>query len=116
LARDRDLLPYTVSARRRVAGTNVEWDQPCKILPIDPTVRAVILQIERDFEAMLASLEGRGAHLPSRVRSLIWILCSLPVMGEHGIRIADDAEVLAELQARLPQTRRAPARPAVAIA
>jgi len=114
LARDRTLLPYTVSARRRVAGTNVEWDQPCKILPIDPTVSAVILRIERDFEAMLTSLEGRGAHLPSRVRSLIWILCSLPVMAEHGIRIADNNEVLAELHARLPQTRRASARRAVA--
>jgi len=113
-AQDRKLLPYTVSARRRVAGTSVEWDQPCKILPIDPTVSAVILQIERDFEAMLASLEGRGAHLPSRVRSLIWILCSLPIMAEHGFRIADHEEVLAELHVRLPQTRRAPARRAVA--
>jgi radical SAM superfamily enzyme YgiQ (UPF0313 family) len=114
LAQDESLLPYTVSARRRVAGTSVEWDQPCKILPIDPTVSAVILQIERDFEAMLASLEGHGAHLPSRVRSLVWILCSLPVMALHGIRIADDAEVLAELQARLPQAGGAMAQRAVA--
>ena len=114
LAQDPKLLPYTVSARRRVAGTNVEWDQPCKILPIDPTVSAVILEIERDFEAMLATLEGHTTHLPSRVRSLVWILCSLPVMGRHGILIAEHAEVLAELHARLPQTRRAPARRAVA--
>jgi hypothetical protein len=63
---------------------------------------------------MLATLEGHGAHLPSRVRSLVWILCSLPVMGRHGMRIANDGEVLAELYARLPQTRRAPARRAVA--
>jgi radical SAM superfamily enzyme YgiQ (UPF0313 family) len=116
LARDRDLLPYTVSERRRIAGTNVEWDQACKILPIDPTVSAAILQIERDFEAMLANLEGRGAHLPSRVRSLIWILCALPVMAEHGFRIADHDEVLAELHARLPQSGRAPARRAAASA
>ena len=75
---------------------------------------AVILQIERDFEAMLASLQGHGAHLPSRVRSLVWILCSLPVMARHGIRIADDAEVLAELQARLPQAGGAMAERAVA--
>jgi radical SAM superfamily enzyme YgiQ (UPF0313 family) len=114
LAQDASLLPYTVSARRRVAGTSVEWDQPSKILPIDPTVSAVILQIERDFEGMLASLEGHGAHLPSRVRSLVWILCSLPVMARHGIRIADDAEVLAELQARLPQAGGAMAQRAVA--
>jgi radical SAM superfamily enzyme YgiQ (UPF0313 family) len=114
LAQDPQLLPYTVSARRRVAGTGVEWDQACKILPIDPTVSAVILQIERDFDAMLAVLERQGAHLPSRVRSLVWILCSLPVMERHGIRIADYEEVLAELHARLPQSRGAPARRAVA--
>jgi len=114
LAQDRKLLPYTVSARRKVSGTNVEWDQPSKILPIDPTVSAAILEIERGFEAMLATLEGHGAHLPSRVRSLVWILCSLPVMGRHGIRIAERAEVLAELNARLPQTRRAQAPRAVA--
>jgi hypothetical protein len=116
LARDPQLLPHTVYARRRVAGTNVEWDQACKILPIDPAVRAAILQIERDFDAMMVTLEKRGAHLPSRVRSLVWILCSLPVMARHGIRIADEDEVRAELHARLPQLRRAPARRAAAIA
>jgi radical SAM superfamily enzyme YgiQ (UPF0313 family) len=114
LAQDPQLLPYTVYARRRIAGTNVEWDQASKILPIDPTVGAAILQIERDFDAMMATLEERGAHLPSRVRSLVWILCSLPVMARHGIRIADKDEVLAELHARLPQLKRAPARRAVA--
>jgi hypothetical protein len=35
-------------------------------------------------------------------------------MGRHGIRIAERAEVLAELNARLPQTRRAQAPRAVA--
>jgi radical SAM superfamily enzyme YgiQ (UPF0313 family) len=114
LAQDQTLLPYTVSARRRVAGTGIEWDQPSKILPIDPTVSAAILEIERNFETMLATLEGHGAHLPSRVRSLVWILSSLPVMARHGIRIADDAEVLAELQLRLPQAERAMAQRAVA--
>jgi radical SAM superfamily enzyme YgiQ (UPF0313 family) len=116
LAQDQQLVPHTVSVRQRVAGTHIEWDQPCKVLPIDPTVRTAILQIERNFEAMLASLEGQAAHLPSRVRSLIWILCSLPVMARHGIRIAPEDEVLAELNARLPPLRRAPAWPAVAIA
>jgi len=114
LAQDPQLLPHTVYARRRVAGTNVEWDQASKILPIDPAVRAAILQIERDFDAMMVTLEKRGAHLPSRVRSLVWILCSLPVMARHGIRIADEDEVCAELHARLPQLRKVPARRAAA--
>jgi hypothetical protein len=83
-------------------------------LPIDPEVRTAILDIEREFEAMLASVERDGAHLPSRVRSLMWILSSLPVMTRYGLRIADRDEVHAELQARLPQMRRASARRAVA--
>ena len=114
LAQDPQLRAHTVSARRRVAGTSIEWDQPSKILPIDPEVRTAILDIEREFEAMLASVERDGAHLPSRVRSLMWILSSLPVMTRYGLRIADRDEVHAELQARLPQMRRASARRAVA--
>lgn len=116
MAQDRTLLPYTVSVRQRVAGTGVQWDQPAKILPIDPTVSAVILRIERDFEAMLGTLEQQAAHLPSRIRSLVWILCSVPVMARHGLHIAEEREVLAELRARLPEMRRATALPAVATA
>src|SRR5437879_1001528 len=110
LARDPQLLPYTTYARQSVAGTAVQWNQPVKILPIDSTVREVILHIERDFEAMLATLQQQAAHLPSRVRSLVWILCSLRTMAEHGLAIADEREVSAELHERLPQARRAPAR------
>ena len=116
MAQDRTLLPYTVSARYQVAGTSVQWDQPAKILPIDPAVSAVILRIERDFEAMLGTLEQQVAHLPSRVRSLVWILCAAPVMAKHGIHIAAEREVLAELRARLPEVRRTTALPAVASA
>jgi radical SAM superfamily enzyme YgiQ (UPF0313 family) len=115
LSRDRQLLPHTTSIRRRVAGTNVQWDQPAKILPIDPTVSAAILRIERDFERMLGVLEDYAAHIPSRVRSLVWILCSLPVMAEHNLPIADEREVRAELHARLPTLRTATARTATAV-
>ncbi len=115
-ARDRELAPYTTRARRRVAGTDVEWDQPAKILPIDPTVREVVLRMERSFEQRVASLERRVAHLPSRVRSLVWILSSLPVLADHGIAVADAREVEAELDARLPRLEGAADLPAVAIA
>ena len=107
LARDPELTAHTVYAERRVAGTDVTWQQPVKILPIDPTVRAAILRIERDFEALLATLQQQVAHLPSRVRSLVWILCSLPVMAGLGFPIADEAQVCAELDRRLPRARRA---------
>jgi hypothetical protein len=69
-------------------------------------VSEVILRIERDFEEMLAILERRTAHLPSRVRSLVWIQCAAPVMAEYGMPVADPERVRAELLARLPQGRR----------
>jgi radical SAM superfamily enzyme YgiQ (UPF0313 family) len=113
LAADPTLRAHTMYATHHVAETDVTWQQPVKILPIDPTVRAAILQIERDFEAVLTTLQ-RLAHLPSRVRSLVWILCSLPVMARLGFPIADEALVRAELELRLPQTRRVPAQVSVA--
>ena len=113
LARDPQLAPHTIHARRHVAGTDIEWDQPAKILPLDGEVSATILRIERDFEATLANLQQDVAHLPSRLRSLVWISCAAPVMAEHGISIADERELRAELNSRLPQTRRA-AAPAAA--
>jgi radical SAM superfamily enzyme YgiQ (UPF0313 family) len=101
-ARDPKLAPYTHYAQRHVAGTNISWRQPAKILPMDPLVADVILRMERSFESLLTHLEKEVAHLPSRVRSLLWILASLPIMAETGHVIADEREVRAELDARLP--------------
>lgn len=115
-AHDPALVPHTQYAHRHVEGTNIEWDQAAKILPIDPTVREVILQIERNFETMLAELQPRATHLPSRLRSLVWIVAGVPVLAEHGIVIAPEQEVRAELESRLPQVRRATATRAVAMA
>jgi radical SAM superfamily enzyme YgiQ (UPF0313 family) len=115
-ARDPALLPHTEFAHRHVEGTNIEWDQAAKILPMDPTVREVILEIERRFEAKLTELQSRATHLPSRVRSLVWILVGVPVLAEHGIIVAPEQEVRAELESRLPQPRRATATRAVAMA
>ena len=115
-ARDPALLPHTQFVHRRVEGTAIEWDQAAKILPIDPTVRGAILEIERRFEAKLSELQERATHLPSRVRSLIWILVGAPVLAEHGIVVAPEQEVRAELETRLPQPRRAAATRAVAMA
>lgn len=115
-ARDPSLLPHMHYAHRHVAGTNVSWEQPAKILPMDPVVTDAILRMERSFEAMLGPLEKQVAHLPSRVRSLLWILSSLPIMAECGQYIADESEVRAELHARLPALRSEAAQFAAAIA
>jgi anaerobic magnesium-protoporphyrin IX monomethyl ester cyclase len=116
LTSDPALLPHTHYARRRVAGTDISWEQPVKILPMDPGVTDAILRIERNFEAMLGPLEKMVAHLPSRVRSLLWILSSLRIMEERGQYIADESEVRAELCARLPALRPEAAPLAVATA
>jgi radical SAM superfamily enzyme YgiQ (UPF0313 family) len=113
-ARDPMLAPHTVLEQRRVAGTGIEWQQAAKILPIDPVVRDAILRIESAFEDMLCSLQTEVAHLPSRVRSLIWILCSIPILAEHGIAVADEREVRTSLLARLPGIRGEAVSPAVA--
>jgi radical SAM superfamily enzyme YgiQ (UPF0313 family) len=102
-ARDSSLAPHTIHARRRVAGTDIEWDQPAKILPMDPTVREAVLRIESNFESRIAALEAGAAHLPSRIRSLVWILSSLAVLADHGIPVGDAGEVQAQLEARLPR-------------
>jgi len=109
-ARDPSLRPHTTLARRRIAGTLLEWDQPDKILPVDPTVRDAVLEMEGEFEARLAALQlGAAAHLPSRVRSLVWILAAAPVLAARGFPIADEREIERQLAARLPASSRASA-------
>jgi radical SAM superfamily enzyme YgiQ (UPF0313 family) len=115
-ARDPALVPHTHFAHRQVAGTSISWEQPAKILPIDPSVADAILRMERSFEALLGRLEQEVAHLPSRVRSLLWILCSVPIMAQLGEHIAAEEEVRAELYARLPTLRREAAQFAAATA
>ncbi|HEY6451639.1 MAG TPA: radical SAM protein [Steroidobacteraceae bacterium] len=113
-ARDPDLLPLTRHARRQIGGTAISWEQPVKILPRDPLVADVILRMERSFEAALEPLEQQGLHLPSRVRSLLWVLCSLRIMAEHGQHIADEGEVRQAFYGRLPASRAAAANLAAA--
>jgi radical SAM superfamily enzyme YgiQ (UPF0313 family) len=110
LAKDPSLAPHVQYARREVAGTAISWQQPAKILPVDLDVAEVILRLERSFESALHALETDVAHLPSRVRSLLWIACSLPIMEEQGLHIAPRADVLAELNSRLPSLRQSAAR------
>jgi hypothetical protein len=116
MAADPELRAFTVYEHRAIAGTQITWEQPSKILPMDPTVANAILRIERDFEEALLLLQPRASHLPSRLRSLLWILCSLPVLAEHGMPIADEGDVRAQFDARLPQLHRPPAMASAATA
>jgi radical SAM superfamily enzyme YgiQ (UPF0313 family) len=102
MAKDPGLVPHTSYTRHRIAGTAIEWDQPSCILPIDPTVREAILEIEGDFDAFLREVEASGAHIPSRVRSMIWIACAIPVLEALGQDMPDRAPVLAALELSIP--------------
>ena len=104
MAADPALKPFTVYERRRIRGTRVSWAQPAKIPPLDPLVRETVLAIERDYETRLAELQRHLAHLPSRTRSLLWILASLEPMAAHGLAVADPREVHAAVLSKLPET------------
>ena len=106
-ARDPELHAHTQFAHRHVAGTQIEWEQPAKILPIDPAVRDFILELERTFEQLLEAQHQHSQHMPSRIRSLLWILAAIPLLARRGIEIAPEAEIRAALMARLPRLRRA---------
>ncbi len=102
LSSDTSLAPHTVYARREVAGTAIAWNQAAKILPIDPVLRDAILRIEASFEEALGSLESDVSHVPSRVRSLLWIASAVPVLEALGEPMPRLEAVLGELERRLP--------------
>jgi radical SAM superfamily enzyme YgiQ (UPF0313 family) len=104
MAIDPALRPLIVHERRLVAGAGVTWDQPCKILPQDTAVREAILGIEEAFETTLSRLATTVPHLPSRVRSLLWVLCAIPVLEQAGQAMPPREVVLRTLLARLPST------------
>jgi radical SAM superfamily enzyme YgiQ (UPF0313 family) len=108
MAHDPQLQPFTQSERRQIGGTRISWDQPVKICPVDPEVSATVLGMELRYETLLAQLQRRVRHLPSRTRSLLWILSSLQPMAAHGFVIADAGEVRAAVNARLPQWQGGP--------
>jgi radical SAM superfamily enzyme YgiQ (UPF0313 family) len=102
MARDPELHPYTIHATQEIAGTDRSWRQPAKILPIEPRVRDAILAIEGSFESWIKRLAESVAHLPSRVRSLLWVFCAVPVLSRAGEPMPDRRDVADALLMRLP--------------
>ncbi len=102
MAADATLEEHTVYVTYPIAGTERELRQPAKILPVDPEVRAAILEIEAEFLEWLGFLQGEVAHLPSRVRSLVWIACAARTLTAYGEATPDRAQVLEQLLLRLP--------------
>ena len=81
LARSCHEQPTTEFETRDVAGTDVSWLQAAKILPADPIMRDTILRTEERFERWLRRVQRRASHIPSRVRSLGWILSAVETVG-----------------------------------
>jgi hypothetical protein len=65
--------------------------------------------IEELFAARLQRLESEHAHLPSRVRSLLWIGAASPVLRAIGFVAPDGDAVERRLRALLPAAAREPA-------
>lgn len=102
MAADPALRPYTVYRRQHVAGTHVSWDQPAKILPLDPAVRDAIVTIEADFELWMGRLTPLVPHLPSRVRSQLWVVCAIPTLEQAGCAMPCSETAIDRLLTQLP--------------
>jgi radical SAM superfamily enzyme YgiQ (UPF0313 family) len=102
MSSDPALLPQTRYTLQSIAGTAIRWQQPSTILPFDPTLRALMATVEELFAERLARLEREHAHLPSRVRSLLWIGAAAPVLRAIGFDAPDDDAIERRLRALLP--------------
>jgi radical SAM superfamily enzyme YgiQ (UPF0313 family) len=102
MSADPALVPQTRHTLQSIAGTAIRWQQPSMILPFDAQLRAVMATIEELFAARLERLEAEHAHLPSRVRSLLWIWCASPVLQAVGFDAPEQHAVEARLRALLP--------------
>jgi radical SAM superfamily enzyme YgiQ (UPF0313 family) len=95
MAEDPAHEPVTVRERSTVVGTGITWSRPMKILPHDEEVRNAILETERAFETLLSGVSAATPHVPSRVRSLLWILGASAALGEeHDLPSPDDVSRL----------------------
>ncbi len=102
MARDPELVPHTIHVTQEIEGTGLSWRQPAKILPIDPRVRDAILAIEGNFDTWIKRLSESVSHLPSRVRSLLWVFCAVPVLARAGEAMPDRRDIADALLTRLP--------------
>jgi radical SAM superfamily enzyme YgiQ (UPF0313 family) len=95
IAADPSLEAHTEYETLTVPGTDLSWRQATKILPADPQTRDAILEIEERFDLTFRRQAGRIAHLPSRVRSVLWLEAAQDVLGVTDEEVVFDAEALA---------------------
>jgi radical SAM superfamily enzyme YgiQ (UPF0313 family) len=95
IARDASLEPHTVYETVSIPETDLVWRQATKILPADPQTRDAILEIEEQFTLACRWHASRVAHLPSRVRSVLWLEAARRVLSDVGEAVDFDPEALA---------------------
>ncbi len=101
MSRDPVLKSKIVYRHQKVAGTSVEWDQPAIIIPRDAAVWEVLQVIESNFKNWLNYLSELKLHLPSRIRSLLWVICTIPSLEGSGYRMPALNEVVDIMLSRL---------------
>ena len=95
IANDVSLSAHTEYETFQVAGTDLTWRQAMKILPIDLRTREVILAIEREFERFHRLITGELAHVPSRLRSIVWLRAAQRVLSREGVSVPSIDPLLA---------------------
>lgn len=111
MSRDPELKPHTINENISVPGTNISWQQPKKILPIDDEARELICEVERRFIRRLESFSGNTHHMPSRTRSLIWIEAALPLLEASGYDIPDIRQISSLIDERTDGQEKATTAP-----
>lgn len=105
MSNDPTLKRHTIRESISVAGTNIVWQQPQKILPIDSTARSLICAVESRFNRRLEVISADVEHMPSRIRSLIWIESALPLLAEQGLPIPDVNHITAMIDSHRDSSR-----------
>jgi radical SAM superfamily enzyme YgiQ (UPF0313 family) len=102
LARDTRLEPHIVYETLTVPGTALRWRHAAKILPADTRTRDAILAIELGFERLCRSRLNGVAHVPSRVRSILWLAAAQSVLTAAGQDMPTMDSIMSCLADKLP--------------
>ncbi len=105
MAEDPTLAPHVMRRRQLIPGTNIEWMQPAHIEPLDPDVRTAIREIVASYDEALRSLTSNLEHVPSRIRSLLWISHAIPTLRAAGVHVPRADAILRKLDAQIARPR-----------
>jgi hypothetical protein len=103
MANDSQLIEHTEFTQQHVRGTDISWRQPARILPLDPQLRRTILTASARCDAWIGQLQQITTHIPSRIRSFVWIMCLAPLLEQAGYESPSAESTFQALLQRLPK-------------